>query len=249
MRLPYGHALGRSHEMEAGGVADLQTDVMRFMAILAICLVVIFALVQSIPLAPVKTAAIEPPPVAAPAPVPTPIVEPPPVPDPVPVREAKPEPTPIELVRPAPPRPKPRPAPEPVVATPIPEPPPPAPPAEQEGFTLQFESDLALTRLVERNVVGLYAIADDTSLRLNHDGERMSFWEASTPNQFHEMDRSTVPSEVFRTLLRTAALDPTTIRWGVTLPAGMQQQLTTFLETASGGSLIIAANGELRLEP
>ena len=39
-------------DTDAGGAADLQTDIMRFMAILALCLVAIFALVQSIPLVP-----------------------------------------------------------------------------------------------------------------------------------------------------------------------------------------------------
>jgi len=40
-------------DAEAGGAADLQTDVMRFMAIISMCLVAIFAIVQTIPLAPV----------------------------------------------------------------------------------------------------------------------------------------------------------------------------------------------------
>ena len=52
-RSPLFYPLNRGLDAEAGGVADLQTDVMRFMAILALCLVAIFALVQSIPLSPV----------------------------------------------------------------------------------------------------------------------------------------------------------------------------------------------------
>ena len=42
------YPLGRAADMDAGGAADLQTDIMRFMAILSLCLVAIFALVQSI---------------------------------------------------------------------------------------------------------------------------------------------------------------------------------------------------------
>ena len=53
-------------DTDAGGAADLQTDIMRFMAILALCLVAIFALVQSIPLIPEaptqSTATAAPPP-------------------------------------------------------------------------------------------------------------------------------------------------------------------------------------------
>jgi hypothetical protein len=216
----------RGVDAEGGGVADLQTDVMRFMAILAICLVVIFALVQSIPLRPSQ-------------PVPEPVVEPSPEPEPkaAPVPESQPVPLP-------------EPAPRPVaIEQPKPEPvePPPAP-AEPEGFTLRFESDLALTRLVARSVVGLYAIADQKTLRLSVSESRMSFWEASTPNQYHEMDRSTVPTQVVRALLRTSEIDVTAVKWGVTLPAGMQQELNGFLESANGGALVIGANGTLRLE-
>ena len=56
-RSPLFYPLNRGLDADGGGAADLQTDVMRFMAILSLCLVAIFALVQSIPLAPV-----EPPP-------------------------------------------------------------------------------------------------------------------------------------------------------------------------------------------
>ena len=40
MRLPYGLSVGRASDVDAGGVADLQTDVMRFMAILALLLAI-----------------------------------------------------------------------------------------------------------------------------------------------------------------------------------------------------------------
>lgn len=235
-RSPYWHAMHRGMDAEGGGVADLQTDVMRFMAILAICLVVIFALVQSIPLRPSQ-------------PVPEPVSEAIPEPLPEPVAEAVPEPVPEPVPTPTPVTP---PARDPVIVeqpapAPVMTPPQPAP-VEQEGFTLRFESDLALTRLVARSVVGLYAITDGKTLRLNVSDSRMSFWEASMPNQYHEMDSSTVPAAVVRALLRTSEIDVTTVKWGVTLPAGMQQELNAFLESASGGSLVIGLNGELRLE-
>ena len=52
MRSPLFYPLNRGMDAEAGGAAELQTDVMRFMAIISMCLVAIFAIVQSIPLAP-----------------------------------------------------------------------------------------------------------------------------------------------------------------------------------------------------
>jgi len=49
-RSPLAYPLTRGIDGDSGGAADLQTDIMRFMAILALCLVAIFALVQSIPM-------------------------------------------------------------------------------------------------------------------------------------------------------------------------------------------------------
>lgn len=221
-RSPLAYPLTRAADGEAGGIADLQTDVMRFMAILAICLVAIFALVQSIPADPNTEIVSEPEPEV--------IV----VARPVPVRQPEPA---------LKPEPKAEPKPEPKV-----EPPPPPAPVAQPGFTLQFENDLALTRLVARNEIGLYAIGGNESLRMNVNRGRFSFWPASTPNEFHEMDPSTVPHDVATALQRTHDNPVTTIKWGVTLTANLQQQLDNLLQTGDGGAIYIAADGRLRLE-
>ena len=265
MRSPLFYPLNRGMDADAGGAADLQTDVMRFMAILSLCLVAIFALVQSIPLAPIIQT---PPPIekAADPPEPIPEVEPPPQPTPEP--EVIPERA-ITLTRPQPRKMQPR-EPEPVLQRPAPqaapvevqqEPAPPvpqmvesvaAPPAEpeppQEGFTLRFEDDVALTRLVARNDVGLYAILPDKSYRMNVNRGEMSFWPASTPNEFHEMDASTVPNPVVAAFQRSNSLPGRGLQWGVTIPAGTARQLDQYLREASGGALIIDADGDLRLE-
>ena len=66
------YPLNRGADMDVDGAAVLQTDVMGFMAILSLCLVAIFALVQSLPVTPtavpVPETKIEA--VAEPAPVP-----------------------------------------------------------------------------------------------------------------------------------------------------------------------------------
>ena len=207
MRSPLFYPLNRGKDAEAGGVADLQTDVMRFMAILALCLVAIFALVQSIPLAP---SIVEPEPAPAPKPRPQPVEQPQPA--------QVVEPQPVET--------------EPVV----------------EGLTLRFEDELALTRLVARDEVGLYAIQPDRSFRMSINRGEMSFWPASTPNQFHEMDATTVPPAVLEAFVRRDGSTAQTLQWGVTIPAATSRQLEQHLREADGGALIIDARGDLRLE-
>ncbi|MBU4012564.1 MAG: hypothetical protein KJ550_03770 [Proteobacteria bacterium] len=82
----------------------LETDVMRFMAIVGIIFWIIFAMVKSLPFQDTKSSqVIKPPPVIVPSSVPTPkpIPEPTPAPEPIP----EPEPTPEPTLTPEPPMP------------------------------------------------------------------------------------------------------------------------------------------------
>jgi hypothetical protein len=259
MRSPLYYPLNRGGDSEAGGTAELQTDVMRFMAIISLCLVAIFALVQSIPLAslPQNPVATE---IAAEIAANTQPTEVPPKVDASPEQLIKPiveKVVAVKLTRPTPTRmatPE-----EPVVlqhpvAARV------APPAadissaaaavenatrSEEGFILRFETDDALTRLVARQVVGLYAITNEKSQRMNIAGDEISFWPASVPGQFHEMDQSTVPDNVLLAFQRSN--DIRGVKWGVTLPADMSNELNGYLSRERGGSLIIAGNGQISL--
>jgi len=233
-RSPLAYPLNRGADMDVGGAADLQTDVMRFMAILSLCLVAIFALVQSMPVSPPVV------PVPEPAPVPEVETRAEPVPEPRPVEAPKP----VTLTRPKwVPKYEPR-------STPIEEAPAAevaAPIEEMEGFTLRFESDTALTRLVAASQVGVYAIDGERARRMTVSESRISFWDASLPKSFHEMDASTVPSPVVDALAR-AGVDPGSVSWGVTLPGKLQGQLGGLMQEHRGGSLVIGTNGNIRLE-
>ena len=237
-RSPLFYPLNRGMDAEGGGVAELQTDVMRFMAILSLCLVAIFALVQSIPLAPSaeERSAIRQ---ASESEIVETPVEQPPSPNPVVTPEQE-----IKLTRPQPRKlpPPPAQAIASVEASPVEADP------SQEGFTLRFEDDIALTRLVARNEVGLYAIFPQKSLRMNINRGEMSFWPASVPNEFHEMEASTVPNAVIDALQRSNGQRAQALQWGVTIPPGTARQLDRYLHEASGGALIIDADGDLRLE-
>ena len=258
-RSPLFYPLNRGMDADAGGAADLQTDVMRFMAIISMCLVAIFALVQSIPLAQVQE-----PPKGTPAdPVPAPEMLAADTPAPIEIAETEIP----ELTRPEPQRPEPKPkpvalerpvmkplarkteAPPPVTAqaTDIPEPAPADPGETRKGFSLRFASDAALKRLVASDVVGFYAIAGDDTQRMNVDGVRISFWTASAPRQFHEMDAATVPGDVLTAYRRGSP--GAGVKWGVSLPGAMSSQLNRYLAELEGGSLLIGADGQLRLEP
>ena len=125
----------------------------------------------------------------------------------------------------------------------------PAPAATQDGFTLRFETGQALTQLVAQNEIGLYAISAGQALRMTMNRDRAEFWSASLPKRFHEMDTSTVPKAVIDALMLSNDFGADPATWGVTLPATMSASLNKFMHENSGGSLIIGADGNLRLEP
>lgn len=229
----------------------MQTDVMRFMAILSLCLVAIFALVQSLPIEA------QTPSEATSIPIPQPIEEPAAVAeepaiekvlltrgaDAVPV-----EPEPVDSV--ALTRPKWVSTFQAMEKTTTPPPQPPAaadPEPEDKVFTLRFESDSALTRLVATGQVAFYAIDAGRAQRMTINDSRISFWDASTPNTFHEMEASTVPQPVVDALLRSGA-NATGVEWGVTLPGRLSTQLNSLMQQHQGGALVIHADGNLNLD-
>ncbi|MCG8371235.1 MAG: hypothetical protein MJA32_12065 [Proteobacteria bacterium] len=239
-RSPLAYPLNRTADTDVGGAADLQTDVMRFMAILALCLVAVFALVQSIPMAPVAT-------VGGPSGPTQPTAEREPaatVGGPSGPTQPAAERQPAATVG-GPSGPT-RPATEAAPTDILPAEPASAEP-EQQGFTLRFASDAALTRAVAAHHVGLYALSSGRARRMTVSESRISFWDASMPNAFHEMEAGTVPEAVVGALARTGG-DTGNVSWGVTLPGKMKSQLDSLLREHRGGSLIITALGEIRRE-
>ena len=264
-RSPLAYPLNRTADMDAGGAADLQTDIMRFMAILSLCLVAIFALVQSIPMQPVEPVnnmeQAKPEATATTVAVPAETESPESVSSPQPSTTQRSEPA-VALTRPKwvpkfvtkpvtveqpPARTGPPPSAiaatrsEPAAATP--------PPVERdtEGFTLRFESDAALTRLVATNRIGVYAVGTGRAQRMTVSDSRISFWDASVPNSFHEMETATVPAAVIEALTRSGAAADA-VSWGVTLPARLKTRLDELMLEHGGGTLIIVSGGDVRWE-
>jgi hypothetical protein len=76
---------------------------------------------------------------------------------------------------------------------------------------------------------------------------RISFWDASTPNTFHEMEATTVPPAVIDAHKRSGAAGRD-VNWGVTLPGKLKSQLDALMQAHTGGSLIISADANIHWE-
>ncbi len=239
--------------------ASLQADVMRFMAIVAFCLVAIMAMVRNVEAPPVATETSAPPVEAATAP-PAP-AEPAPVPAPVPATRKAPPPQVVTVTRPPPPGPleisqQPAPLPaqatatavvvQPPVVPPVPEPEAVEPvaaeaPSEAAGLTLRFASDADFLRLVAKGRVTVYAFNEATVLRLN---DAYQFEAAPAPGDVYELDAGTIPAHMRRTLPPDAANAPLT--WAVGLSTRVRRQLNQHLAAVDSGSLLINRYEEVR---
>ncbi len=196
----------------------LQTDVMRFMAIIAFCLVAVLALVKDV--------AVEQP---APSPAPP-----------------EPQPQPQAVVEPAPATPA-RAEPEPeVVSVPIfppaaDTPPPPASAAEQptqsQGLTLRFASDADFIDLIRRGEVRVYAFANDQYLLLDRG---FVFRNAQTPAAYHELE--SVPRRVEAALGDTLPGNG----WAVRLPDRTSSDIRRLADAHTSGQLVIDRSGGVR---
>ena len=244
--------------------AELQADVMRFVAIVALCIVAISSLVdeadttespvrEPVSLAeeiqePAQETAFEPvvkTPLASTAIPNNEYTDPPMVP-------APPAPPPksaiartggvAAITSPAVQEPT---EPEPVKAVETPKRA--QPPEPKKGFTLRFESDAALLRLVAAGRASLFVFGEDETLKLSFGQAGPRFRSAAQPGQFHAITPDTVPVTL-QTALSDAGYAAADVVWGVTLPQATRSTLTGILRTHDGGQLIIRANGEVYLE-
>lgn len=255
----------------AGDSESLQADVMRFMAIIAFCLIAILALVKN-------TEPAEP---AMPAPEPTTVaqVEEPAVEPSVPEKPAaEPEPATVlpESIEPDPVEPQPviaalerpaageepviEPPPAPIAATPAPEAPaeesvdepsdtpvvasenaPPTPDSKEEGLTLRFASDGDFLRLIARGDIRVYAFQESDVLALN---ESYRFLDTAAPGQVYELLPPSIPGLIVDAL-KQARPDSNGYRWGIALPGRISHQIEQHLSQVRSGELVIDRYGDV----
>ena len=208
----YQHAADA--ELEA-----LQTDVMRFIAILGLCLAAIFSLVHTNSqnleaVLPVAAETVQELPSR-------------------PAHDSGSAPATPEIARRKP------------IAIPEPSAVVPTPAAQKIGFSLEFVSAAALLGLLESGQLRLYAKVDGQFWVLDSDGG--SFSGAATPDSYYRMLADTVPATLRQKLTRVAAAGPG--EWGVQLTPQMVEQLQRIMQQRSGGNLLIQSDGSIHVGP
>ena len=129
---------------------------------------------------------------------------------------------------------------------------PPAPvptPPTSKGFTLRFDSDTALGRLIDRRRVQFYALAGQKAWKLNTANGQPVYTAAPMPAEIYEMETSTVPARYTASFSRqVAAFGLGKVTWGVTLPEHTANAIKQLIQKPDGGDLVIMPSGEVVLK-
>jgi hypothetical protein len=124
------------------------------------------------------------------------------------------------------------------------------PPQEtnKAGYILRFASDAALQSLIAGGKVNFYAVAGRKAWQLRLTGGRPAYIASENPRQIYEMETTTVPAEYAAAFQRhVAAFGPGAVTWGVTLPAQTTASINRLIRGPKGGELVITPDGEVDL--
>ena len=216
----------------------LQADVMRFMAIIAFCLIAIFALARNVePEAATADSQVEE------------MMDREEVMDSQPLSPQPLRPQPLGRAPNDPHREAAPPAPErqagPVQAetavTPVQEVVAESPPPAPEGLSLRFASDRDFLRLVNRGQLEVFAFRDGDVKKL---APGLAFEPSGSPGQVHELLPDTIPALIWE-VFAAAHADPSRYRWGIRMPAPMEAQIKRHLRTETRGTLVIDRYGDV----
>ncbi len=208
---------------------SLQADVMRFMAIIAFCLIAILALVRNV----------EAPEIPQPQ-----IVKPLDAPEPAPRWQEpieKPEPKitrpPVRRVQVAPM----------IEPAPVAEPDAPEVPSmssqnvEDDGLSLRFASDGDFLRLIAKGDIEVYAYNESGVFALQPNYQ---FLRSAAPGQVYELMEQTVPRLILEALGRPQS-HAVPFTWAIAIPPAMRNQIEDHMASVREGQLVINRYGEV----
>ncbi|MBA1447011.1 MAG: hypothetical protein M3H12_02085 [Chromatiales bacterium] len=120
---------------------------------------------------------------------------------------------------------------------------------EEPGFELRFSSDQALKHLVQNKRIQLYALGPKATWKLTFTNGKTAFHVTPSPRRYHEMTLETVPSDVLQAFQQQPiTTSGTPVVWGVELPHPLQEKIQQLMQESSSGLLIIDALGHVKLE-
>ena len=117
----------------------------------------------------------------------------------------------------------------------------------EPGFTLHFASENSLSGLVRGEQVRLYALLGHQAWILREGRAGARFEREEVPKTYFEMHAHTVPGRYMKAM-RSVAVDPLKLTWGVTLPEQTRRRITELMSRRRGGDLVIHEDGRVSID-
>jgi len=116
----------------------------------------------------------------------------------------------------------------------------------EQGFSLRFESAYVLETLIRNSTVVFFAMQDRKAWRLLGGKNGPGFVDTAFPDRFHEMSPDTVPDAylyLFEKVAPTGTESPPV--WGVLLPEETEARIRILVNGGTGGILVISKKGRV----
>jgi hypothetical protein len=118
-------------------------------------------------------------------------------------------------------------------------------PQAERGLSLRFATDRDFLRLVTKGEIHVYAYKAHTVLGLDRN---FDFLSVEPPGRVYELLPETIPSLIFAALGR-ATSQSNSYTWGVRMPRKLEGKIRHFVERGVHGELVIDRYGEVHHVP
>jgi len=122
-------------------------------------------------------------------------------------------------------------------------------PPVKKGFSLRFSSNKALLSLLKQQPVNLYIMMKQNAWHLQKTGKNWKANSTALPQQYYQMSVETVPYMLKQTVKQQLSVhDNSDVIWGIHLPGAMMQSIQGLMKNNSGGEIVINQAGQVTLD-
>jgi hypothetical protein len=117
---------------------------------------------------------------------------------------------------------------------------------QEQGFTLRFESDSAFRAALRRNHARLFAKTGTRAWRF--DAATWQFVRSSEGARAHGVSGSALPGDLVAAITKAAGSTPDNLTgWAVSLDGPVVERLASAMNGQTGGQLVLDGKGQVRL--
>lgn len=122
------------------------------------------------------------------------------------------------------------------------------PVVEKKGFSLRFASDQTILGLLKQKQIGLYIMTGNKSWKLSSLSKGWRIIKAKKPKQYHQMSETTVPSVLRQVVRKQLSIQHRSqVIWAVALPKLITDSISQRVKNKQGGDLVIGGDGKVEL--